>query len=152
MRCKEGKDCPSKCKDKDIIFNLGDQGSNQCPDFKLSTLVSEARKRYKLDQGQWTCSNNHVVAGVGEGKSAQPCPECKETFEARLNAFVTSRLASLAMDITNDVHRQFYKSGGVPKSISYSQFFKAIFGSHGQAGTDIRRPIGVSARQPCTNW
>ena len=70
VRCKEGKDCPSKCKDKEIIFNLGDQGSNQCPDFKLSTLVSEARKRYKLDQGQWTCSNNHVVAGVGEGKSA----------------------------------------------------------------------------------
>ena len=105
-----------------------------------------------LDQGQWTCSNNHVVSGVGEGKQAQPCPECKETLEARLNAFVTSRLAALATDIANDVHRQFYKSGGVPKSISYHQFFKAIFGSHGQAGTGIKRAIGVSARQPCTNW
>ena len=69
MRCKEGKDCPSKCKDNDIIYSLGDQGSNKCQDFKLSTLVSEARKRYKLDQGQWSCSNNHMVAGVGEGKT-----------------------------------------------------------------------------------
>ena len=65
MRCKEGKDCPSKCKDKDIIFNLGDQGSNQCQDFE-----PEGRKRYKLDQDQWTCSNNHVVSGLGEGKQA----------------------------------------------------------------------------------
>ena len=94
----------------------------------------------------------HVVSGVGEGKQAQSCPECKETFEAPLNAYVTSRLASLALDITNGVHRQFYKSGGVPKSISYSQFFKAIFGSHWQAGTGIRRLVGVSARQPCINW
>ena len=77
------------------------------------------------------------VSGVGDGKQAQPCPECQETFEARLNAYVTSRLASLALDITNDIDR-------VPKSISYSQFFKAISGSHGQAGTGIRRLVGVS--------
>ena len=83
MRCKEGKDCPSKCKDNEIIYNLGDQGSNECPGFKLPALVSEARTRYKLDQGQWSCSNNHVVAGAGEGKAAQPCPECKETLETR---------------------------------------------------------------------
>ena len=120
MRCKEGKDCPSKCKDNEIIYNLGDQASNQCTDFELSSLVTEGRKRYKLDRDQWFCSNNHVVSGVGEGKQAQPCPECKETFEARLNAYVTSRLASLALDITNGVHRQYYKSGGVPKSISFN--------------------------------
>ena len=100
MRCKERKDCLSKCKDNEIIFNLGDQASNQCTDFELSSLVTEGRKRYKLDRDQGICSNNHVVSGVEEGKQAHPCPECKETFEARLNAYVTSRLASLALDVT----------------------------------------------------
>ena len=152
VRCKEGKDCPSKCKDKEIIFNLGDQASNQCAHFELSSLVTEGRKRYKLDRDQWICSNNHVVSGVEEGKQAHPCPECEETFEARLNAYVTSRLASLALDVTNGVHRMFYKSGGVPNSTSFNQFIRCIFGSHGQAGTGIRRLAGVSARQPCTNW
>ena len=93
MRCKEGKDCPSKCKDNEIIYNLGDQASNKCAHFELSSLVTEGRKRYKLDQNQWMCSNNHVVEGVEEGKQAPPFPECKETLEARLNAYVTSCLA-----------------------------------------------------------
>ena len=30
--------------------------------------MEEGRKRYKLDQHEWTCSNNHVVAGVEDGK------------------------------------------------------------------------------------
>ena len=46
----------------------------------------------------------------------------------------------------------FYKSGGVQNSTSFNQFIKCIYGSHGQAGTGIRRLAGVSARQPYTNW
>ena len=118
VRCKEGKDCPSKCKDKDIIFNIGDQGSNQCTDFELLSLVTEGRKRYKLDQNQWMCSNKHVVEGVEEGRQATPCPEYKETFKDRLNAYLTTRLASLGLDVTNGVHRMFYKSGGVADPLS----------------------------------
>ena len=107
MRCKEGKDCPSKCKDNESIFNLGDQASNKCKHFELSSLATEGRSRYKLDQYQWTCKNNHVVEGVEEGKQAVPCPECKETFEDHVNAYLTSRLASLGLDAANGVNRLF---------------------------------------------
>ena len=51
--------------------------------------------------------NNHVVEGVEEGKQAVPCPECKETFEDHLNAYLTTRLASLGLDVANGVHRMF---------------------------------------------
>ena len=51
-------------------FSLADQGANKCKHFERSTLGEEGGKRYKLDQHQWKCSNNHVVAGVEDGKKA----------------------------------------------------------------------------------
>ena len=150
MRCKEGKDCSSKCGDTEF-FQLADQASNKCKHFESSSLATEGRSRYKLDQYPWICSNNHVVDGVEEGKQANPCPECKETFEDRLNAYLTSRLATLGLDAENGVNRLFCKSGGVPGKISYNQFLRCLLGSHGQAGSGIRRQAGVSARMPCTN-
>ena len=93
MKCPEGKKCSSKCGDT-IYFQLADQGSNKCKHFKLSALLEEGRRRYKLDQHQWICSNNHVVEGVEDGKKANPCNECKGTLKDKLNAYLSSRLAS----------------------------------------------------------
>ena len=67
VRCPKGKQCESKCGDT-IHFNLADQGTNQCKYFKLPAIMEEGRRRYKLDQYQWTCSNNHVNEGVEDGK------------------------------------------------------------------------------------
>ena len=89
--------------------------------------------------------------GVEGGKQANPCPECKDTLEDHINAYLTSRLASLSLDAENGVNRLFCKSGGVPGKISYNQFLRCLFGSHGQAGSGIRRQAGVSACMPCTN-
>ena len=69
MSCPQGKKCKSKCGDK-AKFNLSERGSNVCENFKFPTLLEEGRKCYKLDQHQWKCSNNHVVAGVEDGKKA----------------------------------------------------------------------------------
>ena len=63
-----------------IHFLLADPGSNKCKQFKLSALVEEGRRCYKLDQYQRVCNNNHVVEGVYEGKKANPCNECKGTI------------------------------------------------------------------------
>ena len=79
------------------------------------------------------------MEGVEEGKQAVPCPKCKETFEEDVKAYLTSRLATLGLDAANGVNRLFYKSGGVPGNISFNQFLRCIFGTHGQAGTGIRR-------------
>ena len=125
MRCKEGKDCSSKCGDTEF-FQLADQASNKCKHFESSSLATEGRSCYKLDQYPWICSNNHVVDGVEEGKQANPCPECKETLENHLNTYLTSRLATLGLDAENGVNRLFCKSGGVPGKISYNQFLRCL--------------------------
>ena len=68
MRCKEGKDCSSKCGDTEFFFNLADQSFNKCKHFESLSLATKGRSRYKLDQYPWICSNNYVVDGVEEGK------------------------------------------------------------------------------------
>ena len=73
MKCK-GKECESKCGDNSTVFNLADQASNKCKYFEPSSLAMEGKRRYKLDQHPWICSNNHEVSGVEEGKEATPCP------------------------------------------------------------------------------
>ena len=47
------------------------------------------------------------MVGVEEGKEANPCPECKETFGDFLNAYLTSRLETLGLDAENGVNRMF---------------------------------------------
>ena len=69
-----GKECESKCGDNEFIFNLANQASNKCKYVEPSSLAMEAKRRYKLDQHPWICSNNHEVSGVEEGKEATPCP------------------------------------------------------------------------------
>ena len=69
MRCPKWKNCESKCGDN-TYFNLADHGSSTCKNFKLPALGEEGRRRYKLDQYQWTCNNNHVNVGVKDGKEA----------------------------------------------------------------------------------
>ena len=85
--------------------------------------------------------------GLEEGKQANPCPECKETLENHLNTYLTSRLATLGLDAKNGVNKLFCKSG-IPSKISYDQFLRCILGSHGQAGSGVRRPAGVSVKMP----
>ena len=148
MRCK-GKDCESKCGDK--VFNLADQASNTCKHFEIPSLALECRRRYKLDQYPWSCSNGHEVVGVEEGKEATPCPVCKESFEGRLIAYLTFRLNALGLDAQEGTNRLYYKAAGVPGPISYDQFLRVILGSHGQSGSGLRRAAGVSAKMPCTN-
>ena len=70
MNCLEGKKCKSKCGDT-VKFKLSKQGSNICENFKFFTLMEEGRKRCKLDQHEWICSDNHVVAGVEDGKKGE---------------------------------------------------------------------------------
>ena len=111
----------------------------------------EAKRRYKWDQHPWICSNKHDVAGVEEGKEATPCPVCKESFGDFLIAYLTSRLTTLGLDAENGLNRMFFKAAGVPGSISYDQFLRCLLGSHGQAGSGVRRAAGVSAKMPCTN-
>ena len=148
MRCPKGKQCESKCGDT-IHFNLADQGTNQCKYFKLPALLEEGRRHYKLDQLQWTCKNNHVIEGVEDGKKAPPCSICKETFEDKGLAYLSSRLSDLGLDARNGVANLFCKSG--QPSIPFDQFLKILLGSHGQPGSGIRRQPGVSAKYPCTN-
>ena len=64
MRCKVGKECESKCGDNEYFFNLADQASNKCKHFELSSLATEAKRRYEFDQHPWICLNNHEVSGV----------------------------------------------------------------------------------------
>ena len=45
----------------------------------------------------------------------------------------------------------FFKAAGVPGFISYDQFLRCFPGSHGQAGSGVRRAAGMSAKMPCTN-
>ena len=135
MRCK-GKDCESKCGD--MVFNLADQASNTCKYFEIPSLALECRRRYKLDQYPWSCSNGHEVVGVEEGKEATPCPVCKESFGDFLIAYLTSRLTTLGLDAENGLNRMFFKAAGVPGSISYDQFLRCLLGSHGQAGSGVR--------------
>ena len=87
--------------------------------FEPSSLAMEAKRRYKLDQHPWSCSNNHEVSGVEEGKEATPCPVCGESFDVRLIAYLTSRLTSLGVDAENGTNRLYYKAAGVPGFISY---------------------------------
>ena len=150
MRCK-GKDCESKCGDNNILFNLAEQKSNKCEHFEIQSLATECRRRYKLDQRSWICSSGHEVSGVEEGKEATPCPVCKESFGDFLIAYLTSRLTTLGLDAENGLNRMFFKATGVPGSISYDQFLRCLLGSHGQAGSGVRRAAGVSAKMPCTN-
>lgn len=126
--------------------------SNKCKHFELSSLLKEGRRRYKLDQHPWIFTKKHVVEGVEEGKKvlSAKCLECKETFEDMHNAYLTSRLESLGLDAENGVNKLFCKSG-VPGKISYYQFLRCLLGSHGQAGSGVRRPTGVSVKMPCTN-
>ena len=63
VRCPKGKNCESKCGDN-IYFDLADQGSSTCKYFKLPALGEEGRSRYKLDQYQWICNNNHVIWSI----------------------------------------------------------------------------------------
>ena len=148
MRSPEGKKRECKCGDT-VKIKLSDQGSNNCKHFKLLTLLEEGRKRYKLDHHQWICSNNHVVEGVEDGKKATPCKECKETFEERALAYLLFRLSSIVLDAGNGTAKLFCKSGQ-PASIPFDQFLKCLFESHGQPGSGIRRPAGVSVKLPCT--
>ena len=126
------------------------QGSNKCKHFKLPALGEEGRRRYKLDQYQWICSNNHVNEGVEDGKEAPPCKNCEETLGNKIHAYLSSRLTDLGLDAGNGVAELFRKSGQ-PVSIPFDQFLKILFGSHGQQGSGIRRQPGVSAKFPCTN-
>ena len=119
--------------------------------FEPSSLAMEAKRSYKRDQRPWICSNKHDVAGVEEGKEATPCPVCKESFGDFLIAYLTSRLTTLGLDAENGLNRMFFKAAGVPGSISYDQFLRCLLGSHGQAGSGVRRAAGVSAKMPCTN-
>ena len=96
MRCPKGKNCESKCGDN-TYFNLADQGSSTCKYFKLPALGEEGRRRYKLDQHQWICSNNHVIEGVEDRKKAPTCYECKETLEDRMLVYLSSRLTQLGL-------------------------------------------------------
>ena len=75
----------------------------------------------------------------------------KESFEDFLIAYLTSRLTTLGLDAENGLNRMFFKVAGVPGSISYDQFLRCLLGSHGQAGSGVRRAAGVSAKMPCTN-
>ena len=150
MKCK-GKECESKCGDNSILFNLADQASNKCKYFETSSLAMECKRRYKLDQYPWSCTNGHEVSGVEEGKEATPCPVCGESLDGRLIAYLTSRLTSLGLDAEEGTNRLYYKAAGVPGPISYDQFLKVILGSHGQSGSGLRRAAGVSAKMPCTN-
>ena len=124
---------------------MDDQGANKCKHFKLPALSEEGRGRYKLEQHQWICSNNHVNEGVEDGKKTPPCSICKETFEDRGLAYLSSRLSDLGLDARNGTANLFCKSGQ-PASIPFDQFLKILFGSHGQPGSGIRRQPGVSAR------
>ena len=150
MRCK-GKDCESKCGDNNILFNLAEQKSNKCEHFEIPSLATECRRRYKLDQRSWICSSGHEVSGVEEGKEATPCPVCKESFEARLIAYLTFRLNTLGLDAEEGTNRLYFKAAGVPGPISYDQFLRVLLGSHGQAGSGLGRAAGVSAKMACTN-
>ena len=149
MRCPKGKNCESKCGDN-TYFNLADQGSSTCKYFKLPALGEEGRSRYKLDQYQWLCKNNHVNEGVEDGKKAPPCKECKETIENKIHAHLSSRLTDLGLDAGNGVAEMFQKSGQ-PASIPFDQFLRILFASHGQQGSGIRRQPGVYAKFPCAN-
>ena len=149
MRCPKGKNCESKCGDN-TYFNLADQGSSTCKYFKLPALGEEGRSRYKLDQYQWLCKNNHVNEGVEDGKKAPPCKECEETIENKIHAHLSSRLTDLGLDAGNGVAEMFQKSGQ-PASIPFDQFLRILFASHGQQGSGIRRQPGVYAKYPCAN-
>ena len=92
-----------------------------------------------MDQHPWICSKNHVVEGVKEGKKANPYPECKETFEDMYNTYLTSRLDSLGLDAEIGVNKLFFKLG-IPGKFYYDQFLLCLLGSHGQAGSGVRRP------------
>ena len=83
-----------------------------------------------------------------EGKEAILCPVCKESFGDSLFAYLTSRLTTLGLDVENGLNRMFFKAAEVPSSISYDQFLRCFLG---QAGSDVRRAAGVSAKMPCTN-
>ena len=78
-------------------------------------------------------------------------PVGKESFEDFLIAYLTSRLTTLGLDAENGLNRMFFKAAGVPGSISCDQFLRCFLGSHGQAGSGVRRAAGVSAKIPCTN-
>ena len=72
VACPEGKKCKSKCRDT-IKFNLGDQASNVCENFKRATLMEQGRKRYKLELQKWLCSSGHDAMGSSEaGKMLLP--------------------------------------------------------------------------------
>ena len=144
VKCLKGKQCESKCRDTNY-FNLVDQGSNQCKQFKLPALVEEGRRRYKLNQHQWICKNNHVIEGVEDGKKAPQCNVCKGTLEDRCLAYLSSRLTDFGLDAGNGTANLFCKSGQ-PASIPFDQFHKCLFGSHGQPGSVIRRQPGVSTK------
>ena len=67
-----------------------------------------------------------------------------------MNAYLSSRLSSISLDAGNGTAKLFCKSGQ-PASIPFDQFLHCLFDSHGQAGSGIRRPAGVSVKYPCTN-
>ena len=75
-----------------------------------------------MDQNQWMCNNNHVVE---EGKQATPYPECRDTLEDRLNAYLTTRLASLA-----DVQKPWDPGENLPGTFSRFSICQAHFGEN----------------------
>ena len=116
----------SKYKDKFgwiVLFNLGDQSSNKCKYFEPSEPA-------QFDKVDWICNAGHTTKGITEGK-ANPCGECGQTFDNRLEEFLSVRLRQLSRDAEDkiDVLLRVDREKA-PPAVEYTLFLNSLFTSH----------------------
>ena len=58
--CPKGSNCKDKCSGK-VLFNLGDQSSNNCKFFEPFKLAQKAWETFKLDKVDWICHLGHTT-------------------------------------------------------------------------------------------
>ena len=129
-----------------VLFSLGDQQANKYKYFEPSELALRAQDTFKLDKVDWMCHFGHYVKGVAEGK-AKPCGECDQTYDNKIEGFLTSRLRGLARDIEegyDKLHREDREKA--PPAIKYTVFLTFLFSSHGQG---MLHPEAVSSKRKC---
>ena len=106
--------------------------------FKYFDLDQITRERYHLDHLSCYCSNKHVAKGAEKVK-APPHPECGETFDARIHAYLATRLGQLSLTVKDGTSRRFSATEN-PASVHYSQFLRVNFAFHGVPGAGMENP------------
>ena len=113
--------CNDKCGEK-VLFTLGDQSFNKCKFFEPSEFARTAWETFKLDKVDWLCGSGHTTKGMSEG-TTKPCGECDQTFDERLENFLTIWLREVSRVVGERTHTLFREDRDkAPPAVEYTVF------------------------------